>query len=199
MPAFNPTLYTRPMSELQAVNLILAVIDEAEVSSLVGAESNANSAKAYQMLLETSREVQSEGWWFNTELEYTLDPGEDGHIVLPANHLKVDTVYTSARIDAVVRGGKLYDRANHTYAIGEAVKVDMVVGLAFSDIPQSARWYITVKAARRFAESETGSGPSLQDELNARAALEGENGENDDRSLAHTNPHIAAMRRRYRR
>ena len=61
---------TNAAQELPAVNEILASIGQAPVSTLE--QTNPDVAIAYDTLTNVSREVQSEGWIFNTEEYYEI-------------------------------------------------------------------------------------------------------------------------------
>ena len=66
---------TKPtkMTELEAVNVLLTTIGEAPVNTLTGNQVT-DVTIARQVLNEVSREVQSQGWYFNTENGVTLTP-----------------------------------------------------------------------------------------------------------------------------
>jgi hypothetical protein len=51
----------------------------------------------------------------------------------------------------------MYDRVKNTYAIGTAVQVDMVVLLEFEEMPETARRYVAIKAARVLQDRVLGS------------------------------------------
>ena len=60
-------------TKLDAVNTMLGVIGELPVNSLgSGSQRSANVVLAENVLDETNREIQSEGFHFNTEHKYTL-------------------------------------------------------------------------------------------------------------------------------
>ena len=63
---------TNAAQELPAVNEILASVGQAPVTTLD--QTNPDVAIAYDTLINTSREVQSEGWLFNTEEYYPMTP-----------------------------------------------------------------------------------------------------------------------------
>lgn len=156
----------RPTTELEAVNLMLAAINEPPVNSIEETEGT-ESALAVSILAESSRRIQQDGCSFNREyLELLPDP--DGTIHLPANTLKA----TAATPRYIERGRRIYDRYEGTFRIGEAVPVELVRCLAFSDLPEAARYYIAVTAARKFASRTVGStelvGLSERDEAEAR-------------------------------
>ena len=67
-----------PISELEAVNLMLEVIGEQPVNSIESGVSLANQAQ--RLLHETSREVQTIGLNCNTESEYQLSLDGDSKV-----------------------------------------------------------------------------------------------------------------------
>lgn len=163
-----------PTSELEAVNMMLSVIGESPVNSLENSGvTDANIA--HQILQHASRECQLVGWHWNTEKDFPIRPNADKHLVLPYNTLKVDTSGASADIDLVQRGNRLYDRVNHTYKADKTVYVELVLNLAFDEIPEAARSYIAIRAARQFQERVLGSTAlqafNSQDEYRAMATL----------------------------
>lgn len=100
----------------------------------------------------------------------------------------------------VYRQGKLYDRRKHTFAIGASVKVDLTTVLDYEDIPQAARWYIALKAARRMTASSLVSGTAYQftkaDEDEARLRMEQEEDTAEEQDGMAGNEHIMFMRQR---
>lgn len=149
-----------PTTELEAVNEALSSIGESPVNSLESGMDDANLA--LQFLRSVSRDVQSIGWYFNTEQGFRLSPDEQGHVPVPENTLRLD----SNRNDYMLRSGKLYDSVNHTFKINKTVSVDLVLGLQFSDLPETARRYIALKTCRVFQQRTVGS-QSLAQSLNA--------------------------------
>lgn len=145
-----------PMTELDAVNLMLASIGEAPIDTL-NAPGVVEAAIAQTKLTNMSRSIQSQGWWFNRETEYPMAPDVDGNILLPANTMSIDTSARSSRFDVVERGRKLYNRKDHTYTFTETLYCDVVFMLPYEELPQAARWYIAVAAARRFQDAMVGS------------------------------------------
>ena len=140
-------------TELEAINEMLNAIGEGQVSTLDTA--NADVAQCLRLLRDHSRKVQSKGWWFNLETDYTISPDGNGNLVLPVNALKVDTSgddrYEKPYIQ---RGLKLYDPINHTLVFTEPVNVDLVIGLGWDDLPQTVRSYITACAGLEFVDTD---------------------------------------------
>jgi len=152
--ATTPTLTT----ELEAVNILLGSTGESPVSSLDD-PSLVDVALAKSILDETSISVQTIGAHYNQEYDYPLIPDTDGFINVPANCTKIDTTGLSVAKDLVLRGSRLYDKENRTYVFDTTVTiyVDLVLLLPFDELPQYARRYITVKAARRYQARIVGS------------------------------------------
>lgn len=142
------------MTELDAVNQMLENINESPVDTLEDVEFTLASV-ALKVLRRVSNKVQAKGWAFNSEIRYVIQPDSEGHVVLPANTLKVDP--STASRDYVQRGNRLYDRVGHTFVVSEPVELDLVVELAFEDLPASVQHYLAIKAARDFARTQVGS------------------------------------------
>jgi hypothetical protein len=144
-------------SKLDAINSMLIGVGEAPVNTL---NSGLQEAEIAAITLDTiSREVQSAGWSFNTDIRYTLSTNSLGHIPVPSNCLQVDT--TTLRrdydTDIVLRNQKLYDRTKNTFVFDAEVVVDMIQLFEFDEIPEVARRYITLRAGRKFQENILGS------------------------------------------
>jgi hypothetical protein len=177
-----------PTTKLQAVNLMLSTIGSAPVNSITGTNS-ADVALAVQVLDETSLAVQMEGWHWNTEREvpFTPDP-VTSYIVVPANALMVDVDYPdNLKVDVILRGQQLYDLKTRSLVFTESVKATVVYALDWEYLPQAARYYINVKAARIFQDRLVGSEKhhafTLRDEVMALAKLREYEGETADRTI----------------
>lgn len=163
-------------SELDAVNIMLGTIGESPISSLDASTGVADAVIARQVLSEVAVQVQEEGWHFNVEENFVLTPSTDtGNIFLPANCLEADSTGDDKLLDLAMRGRRLYDRTNHTFVFTKSIKANLVLMLEFDDLPQAARHYITVRAARVFQQRVVGSellgAFTERDEVMARAAL----------------------------
>ena len=62
---------TAATTELESINIMLAAIGEAPVNSLTGTVP-VDVRLAQSTLTEVNKEIQSEGWSFNTEIDVTL-------------------------------------------------------------------------------------------------------------------------------
>ena len=163
----------RPTTELEAVNIILSGIGEAPISSF--AEVTADVSLARNILAEISRETQTEGWQWNTEDDFPLTPdAAKGEIKLPPTAIRVHFREPDDR-ELTIRGQRVYDRVNHSFIFSPGVRilVTLTLLLPFEDLPEAARRYITLKAARVFQERTVGSGTLYDfqqaDEARARA------------------------------
>ena len=149
-------------SKLDAINSMLFGIGEAPVNTM---NSGLQEAEIAAITLDTiSREVQSAGWAFNTDIRYTLSLNSVNHINVPANCIHIDTTSLTRDYDSdvVMRNQKLYDRTKNTYEFTDSVVVDMIVLLEFEELPEVARRYITLRAGRKFQENIIGSGEMTQ-------------------------------------
>ncbi len=146
-------------SELDAINIMLGTIGESPINSLDAATGVVDAVTARAILSEVSVQVQEEGWHFNTEYEFILTPSLDTkEIYVPANTIEVDaSEYDRNNIDVAIRGNRLYDRKNKTFQFQQDIKADLTILLEFNELPQAARHYITVRAARVFQQRVIGS------------------------------------------
>ena len=178
-----PTLTT----ELEAVNTMLRYIGEAPVNSISNSSALPLSATlAVSVLADASREVQSEGWHFNTAPKVTLSPDNSTKkITVGTDVIKVDPNDTTK--DYVLRGLTLFDRENNTDQFDNDVEVNTLTLLAWDSLPQSARQYITLKASRKYQAQMIGSRELetliARDEYNARADLMEDDSGTSDRTI----------------
>ena len=123
--------------------------------------ANPELALALAILDSVSREVQGEGWHFNTEINYPFTADTNGEIAIPQDVLSLTDNKTanSQKYQTVLRGGKLYDKLAHTYEFvpGETINCDVVWLFDFEDLPQPFKDYITQRATRVFAGRALGS------------------------------------------
>ena len=168
-------LLPTPSTELEAVNRLLQNIGESPVNSLSGQLTN-DVTMARTMLHQVSRDVQIEGWHFNTERNFTLVPDSGGYINLPGNTLEfsLEKGYNWG-MDVAQRGLKLYDRVNHTYRFDTDLIARLVLFLPFDEMPEAARLFVTMVAMRMHGTQTTTSEEifrfTMEDEMRARAKL----------------------------
>ena len=170
-------------SQLESVNVMLGHIGESPINTLTGVLP-VSASTALSALNEVSKEVQSEGWHFNSEKNVTLSPVA-GSITVPTDAVQVDSDDKS--LDVVQRGGVLFDRANNTSTFTESIKVNLIRLLDWDDLPEEARRYITLRASRIFQGRIVGSRELealiARDEYQARSRLEESDYGSSDRTI----------------
>lgn len=186
-------------TELEAVNTILSTVGEPPIVSLTG-QQNADATIARNILGEISREVQAQGWHFNTLYDQTLTPDSSGHIQLAEEVVRVDNspvvpgsftpngaTLGSDERDVVQRGDRLFDKTNNTYVFSSNVRATLVYLYDFEELPEPARRYITVRSARVFQDRMVGSQKAhmytVQDEARALAVMKEFEGDTADRTI----------------
>ena len=160
----TPTYATS--SELDAVNSILMSVGESPVNTLE--TQSPEVAIAQTTLRQITREIQAEGWSFNSEQAVKFIPDVNDQIELGDNILSVDInryyhtdtydvtmkATTSTVNNKLVTTRKLYDRYRANEANADkfpdetAMYLDIIYMYAFEDIPQPFKDYITAKACR---------------------------------------------------
>ena len=184
-------------TELESINIMLAAIGEAPVNSLTGTVP-VDVRLAQSTLTETNKEVQSEGWSFNTEIDVTLVRDASKQVALSTDVLRIDpNIHQHTDIDAIQRGLKLYDRLNNKYEFEEDLICTVVYFRTFEEIPEPARRYITIKAARIFVDrlvSDDGLRTyTQQDETRARAILMETDLSNADHNILRGDPSLTSV------
>jgi len=173
-PATDPVTYDYTVNISQTVSS--RTLTRNEVTTRVETQTNPDVAIALNTLREVSREVQSEGWTFNKEFDYTLTPNSDNEVLIPDDMLQVDLNISSKRFnnrqfDSINRGGKLYDRIKHTYKWTDAsLKVDILWYFEWAYIPDPIQAFIVARAASIFS-SRTMGDPNLYQMLQQKEAF----------------------------
>lgn len=174
-------------TELEAVNRILSSIGEAPVNSITATTLPPDVQYAVDALEEANREIQSEGWHFNTTVQ-TLIPNVSNNIVVPANTLLIDTAKDEYQdIDPIDQNGTLFDIKGNTSTFTQKVKCEIVTKKPWEQIPEQCKAYITAKASRRFQMRSMGSQllnqELLRDEITSKAKFLDYDSRNADRSI----------------
>lgn len=163
-------------NKLQAINTMLSAIGEPPVNSL--AAQRADSLIAQTILDETTRDILSYGWQFNTDENVVMTPETTtGFIYISDSIVRVDIAPTddTAALEVVIRGNRLYNRLTSSYAFTEALTTTQVTLLDFDEVPEIAKRYITIRSARIFQDRVVGSSTlhafEMQDEVSALARL----------------------------
>jgi len=148
-PATDPVTYNYTLNISQTV--AERTLTRSEVTTRVETQTNPDVAIALNTLREVSREVQAEGWSYNTEFDYKITPDSNNEIRIADDVLQMDLNQgypENIEKDAVFRGGKLYDKKAHSYKwTAETVYVDIVWYFDWESIPQPIQAYIVARAA----------------------------------------------------
>ena len=185
-------------TELESVNIMLAAIGESPINSLTGTLP-VDARLAQSTLTEVNKDVQSEGWSFNTEIDVTLTRDSvTKNIALATDVLRVDpNIHQHPSVDAIQRSLRLYDRLNNTFEFDEDMICTVVYLRLFNEIPEPARRYITIKAARIFVDrlvSDQGlRSYTEQDELRARSILMETDLANADHNILRGDPSLTCV------
>lgn len=140
------------MLELDAVNRVLVSAQMQPVTAL--SSPDRMTAKANQILTDTSAREQEKGWEFNSnyDVTLTLSAGNFNVPTTPWTVLSLDVRPDQSSKDIVVRDGKLYDRTNNTFTFTEAtIDVDITYLITFDNLPLVFQEYVVACAAVRFA------------------------------------------------
>ena len=170
------TVTTRT-TELEAVNTILSTIGEAPLNSLTGSLP-VDGTTAKNVLSEINREVQSAGWHFNTHYKVDLSRDVDNKIPIGTDVLRVElnNKYDKSSYDVVQRDSYLYNLAKNQDTFDQNFEDNTLVYLLdFSKVPEQAKRYITIRAARVFHDRTLGANTlhkfSSEDEARALSVL----------------------------
>ena len=193
------TLTNTPTTELEAVNVMLSGIGETPVNSLE-TEVTADVSLARNILNEISKDIQTEGWQWNTEDHYPLTPDSKGYIKVHPSVIRVHFNEPDIH-ELVLRGRDVYNRIKHTYVFDPktVIYVTVTVLLPFEKLPEAARRYTTLRALRTFQERVVGSNTlstfHQTDEARARALmLSEERREDNPNMLLGTLPNMPTWR-----
>ena len=165
-------------TELEAINTILSTIGEAPLNTLTGSLP-VDGTIAKNVLSEVAREVQSQGWHFNTHINVTLARDTDNKVPIATNVVRVELdprKYSKGQYDIVQRDSFLYNLAENkdTFDVNFE-KVKIVYLLPFTEIPEQAKRYITIRSARIFHDRTLGTNTlhkfSVEDEAQALTIL----------------------------
>jgi len=147
-------------TELEAVNTILSTIGEAPLNTLVGSLP-VDGTIAKNVLSEVAREVQSEGWHFNTHYKATLTRDNNNKIPLATNVVRVEldpNLYSKGTYDIVQRDNYIFNLAKNTDVFDKDFEdVTIVYLLTFEQMPEQAKRYITIRASRIFHDRTLGA------------------------------------------
>ena len=165
-------------TKLESVNTMLSTIGESPINTLTGILP-VDATLAINILDEVNREVQSQGWKFNSSYKVSLTRDVNNKIPIgndvmhiEFNHLRENR----SSYDPVLRGSFLYNLSSESFVWDKDFSdVHVIYLLNFEDIIEQARRYITVRASRIFHDRTLGANAihrfSKEDELRAMSFL----------------------------
>jgi hypothetical protein len=132
-----------PMTELEAVNRLLEMIEEAPVNTLIDFENDPDVGDAIFHLRRASFDFQAKGWAFNTIPALTLPVTSEGYAFVPS---------TVAAIPGFLILGdrKLYSISEGTEVFEDAVTAVAYRLFEFNELPAEAAAFIFATATETF-------------------------------------------------
>jgi len=112
---------------------------------------------ARRIVQSTMIEVQSRGWYFNTDYNFPLVPDSYGFVSVPPNTLKMDFGRSEDPNRYVLKAGKVYDNMLQTFKIDHILEPDIIWLQDYAELPPEAYEYISLRAARKFQQKVIGS------------------------------------------
>lgn len=146
---------------LDAINDMLATIGEAPVNTLENSE-NVDVALAIRVLDKVNRQVQSQGWSFNTNTEATLTPDVNTHKI----RWQEDLLYLVGTDGTkyIQKGEYVFDFDNQTNTFTNPIDVEWIRLVDFDYLPVPLRDYIVAKASRIF-NAQTLNDPDIAENV----------------------------------
>lgn len=160
------------MQLITAINQVAAAVGEGPFNSPDSPHPTVTAAKA---LIDAARlDVLSRGLWFNKDSDVILQPDSSGEVPVPAGTLSC-SILSSRQYDGrtrflVVRAGKVYDPYNATSVIGQPIRADVIMDIAFDDLPIQAANAVMHAARAQFVSDEDGDNNKYQRTLQMAAA-----------------------------
>lgn len=156
---------------------MLSFVGQSPVNVLTNTRADVRIAQ--NLLTETSRTIQSIGWNFNTEYNVTLSKDGNDNIPVSNTLIRFDlNPEYRASVRVAIRGDKLRDLKNATDTFTVALlKGTCIYNLAFSDLPEVVKHYVTIQAAIDFKSTTQGNDAVTRIDLDrlARARATAEN------------------------
>lgn len=161
---------------------------------------------ALQMLRRITLTVQLTGFDFNTDENYSLTPDANGFLLVPPGVIRIDPVAPTSKLKRRKHPDgfwAIWDGTNQTWVHPDPVEFKVVWAYPFEDMPDAARHYVSLSAARKFQKRIIGSdsldGFNAEDEMRAWLTLNRDERANRDTNLFSSNPTLAGStaNRRY--
>jgi hypothetical protein len=165
-------------TKLESINTMLSTIGESPVNTLTGTLPT-DATMAINILDEVNREVQSQGWKFNSSYKVTLSRDTNNKIPIGNDvmHIEFNHLRESrSSYDPILRGSFLYNLVDESFVWDKNFdNVRVVFLLPFEDVIEQARRFVTIRASRIFHDRTLGASTlhrfSKEDELRALSFL----------------------------
>jgi hypothetical protein len=163
----NSTMYKQ--GELGMINECLLSIGETAyppgtLPDVIQPGSDGDVARRF--VASTMVEVQSRGWWFNTDYDFVFKadsgvglPGDTrgGFVAVPANLLRIDVGNTEFKHRYILKDGLIYDLLEQDFVRDIDVVADAIWLVDYEVLPYTAYNYISARASRKFQQRVIGS------------------------------------------
>lgn len=147
------------MKELDAINSMLRLIGSSPVNSVDTKLPDVVDAR--DMLKQTSAQMQSSRWWFNTDYSVLLVRELDKRIQVP----EFVTEITAEDRNVIMRDGHLYDKDHNTYQFDMDIMCDTLSTLAWESLPIKAKFFILYQGSADFVRDSIGDTQKVADLL----------------------------------
>ena len=139
--------YIMGITELDAVNEIIAGIGEAPIDTLENM-TDTDAINAYRLLKTIDRQEQARGWAFNIRRNISLIPDENGHIKFNNMYLYIRPYDKTINL---ARSGSYYKDLNrNTNVFSRSIKADVIEQVPFEELPDAYRNWVIAKAVYEF-------------------------------------------------
>lgn len=154
-------------TELEIVNHMLTTLGLRKTSTLT--TGHPAVIQAVSILESVDVDFQGIGWWFNKEYGLTLNPDNNGHIIVPTEALSFSIVASTlqasgpiAKSRYVKRGTKIYDSIDHTLVHTGSLICDLTLQIDIADLPAQAASYLKHKAGEVIYVDDDGDAQKMQ-------------------------------------
>lgn len=158
-------------TQLEAVNTMLRSIGQYKVET-IPAGGTSDARMAADVLDEYTRELQTDGYDFNSTEGEELPIDVDGKIPVPLDTIRLNA--TDGFLRVTPRSGFLYNLDEQTDVFDAPVKVDRVFQVDFELLPYVLKRYVVIRSSRVFTNRVVGAGElnayNQEDEVRARLA-----------------------------
>lgn len=182
------------MQELTVINDMLGTLGEAPLNSLTEEHPLLGACQRYLEVSDIA--VQAQGHWYNKET-LTLQPSAvDSALYVPGDTIGI----RSGDRTVTLRGRRLYDLENGTYAFEDELEVTLIRRVPFTELPELAAGWVAADAVLRFQRVYDGDNQrtqQLQEALAmARAEARAEDIRNSKSNFLDSNYNLTYLRSR---